>query len=153
MYDNLKKIILLCGDIFVLYVSLYLTLLVRYLEWPTAATWQNHLWPFSMVFIAWILIFYISNLYSLYIAVNDGKFFNLTMRAVIISSLLSAAFFYVNPNIAIAPKTNLVIYLVVFTVLFLLWRRTFNWVLGSYLPKNKVVVIGRNSQVDELAQV
>lgn len=153
MYDNLKKFILLFGDILTLYLSLYLTLLIRYLEWPMAATWQNHLWPFSIVFVAWILIFYISNLYSLHIAVNDGKFFNLTMRSVIISSLLSAAFFYINPNISIAPKTNLVIYLVVFTVLFLLWRRTFNWLLGAYLPKNKVVVIGRNGQVDELAQV
>ncbi|OGF26103.1 hypothetical protein A2303_04865 [Candidatus Falkowbacteria bacterium RIFOXYB2_FULL_47_14] len=153
MYDNLKKFILLAGDIFVLYFSLYLTLAVRYWEQPSGATWQNHFGPFSVVFIAWILIFYISNLYSLHIAVNDGKFFNVTIRSVAISSLLSAAFFYVNPNISIAPKTNLVIYLVVFVALFLLWRRTFNWLLSAYLPKNKVVVIGRNGQVDELAAV
>ncbi|MFH0891466.1 MAG: sugar transferase [Candidatus Falkowbacteria bacterium] len=153
MYDNLKKFILLAGDIFVLYFSLYLTLAVRYWEQPSGATWQNHFGPFSIVFIAWILIFYISNLYSLHIAVNDGKFFSVTIRSVAISSLLSAAFFYVNPNISIAPKTNLVIYLVVFVGLFLLWRRTFNWLLSAYLPKNKVVVIGRNGQVDELAAV
>jgi len=71
MNNNLKKLALLIGDIGVLYFSLYLTLLIRYWGQSIQGDWQSHFWPFTMIFIAWILIFYISNLYDLNIAVNN----------------------------------------------------------------------------------
>src|SRR3989339_326380 len=36
---------------------------------------------------------------------------------------------------------------------FLLWRRAFNWVLGAYLPKNKIAFIGYNEQIKELIKI
>ncbi len=150
MNNNLKKIMLLIGDIIILYTSLYLTLLIRYLEQPSIHTWQSHIGPFSITFLFWIIIFYIADLYNLHFAVNNSKFFQLTIRSVSIAGLLSAFFFYVNPNINIAPKTNLVIYLIVFAILFFLWRRIFNWLLNAHLPKDKLVIIGFNGQVKGL---
>jgi len=145
-----KKIILLIGDVLVLYLSLYLTLLIRYFELPAMGTWNIHFWPFSIAFIAWIIIFYISDLYNLHIAVNNSKFFNLTIRSAGIASLLTAVFFYINPNINIAPKTNLVIYIFVFIILFMLWRRLFNALLHSYLAKENLAFVGYNGNVMEL---
>ena len=150
MHNKAKKIILLLGDIIILYSTLYLTLLIRYWQLPSYQAWQNHLGPFSLIFIAWLLIFYISNLYNLHLAVNNAKFFGLTARSLIIAGLLSAAFFYLNPQISIAPKTNLVVYIIIFVVLFYLWRQLFNWILKSYLPKNNIAIIGLNNQVNEL---
>jgi len=150
MSNKIKKVILLIGDIIVLYLSLYLTLLIRYFEQPGATIWQNHLLPFSTVFIAWLLIFYIADLYNLNLAVNNSRFFGLTVRSVFIAGLLSAAFFYINPKINIAPKTNLVLYLIIFSILFMAWRRLFNWSLNTYLPRNNIAVIGYNEQVSEL---
>ncbi len=150
MNHKFKKIILILGDISVLYSALYLTLLLRYLRPVSIETWQTHFWPFSLAFIAWLIIFYISDLYNLYLAVNDSDFFNRTIRAGFIAALLSIAFFYANPNIKISPKTNLLIYVFVFTFLFILWRRFFNWSLKSYLPKNKIAFIGKNNLVNEL---
>ena len=150
MNHKFKKIILILGDISVLYSALYLTLLLRYLRPVSIETWQTHFWPFSFTFIAWLIIFYISDLYNLYLAVNDSDFFNRTIRAGFIAALLSIAFFYANPNIKISPKTNLLIYVFVFTFLFILWRRFFNWSLKSYLPKNKIAFIGKNNLVNEL---
>ena len=86
----------------------------------------------------------------MYLAINDSDFFNRTIRAGFIAALLSIAFFYANPNIKISPKTNLLIYVFVFTFLFILWRRFFNWSLKSYLPKNKIAFIGKNNLVNEL---
>ncbi|RLC36097.1 sugar transferase [Candidatus Falkowbacteria bacterium] len=145
-----KKIFLLIGDILVLYLALYLTLLIRYLALPARGTWALHFWPFSLAFIAWVLIFYISDLYNLHIAVNNSKFFNLTLRSAGIAGLLTAVFFYINPHINIAPKTNLVIYIFVFTILFMLWRRLFNALLHSYLAKDNLAFIGYNGKVMEL---
>ena len=150
MRKRYKKIILLLGDIAVLYLSLYLTLLIRYQAQPDPARWQLHFWPFTAAFVVWLVIFYISDLYNLHLAVNNSRFFSLTLRSVFIAGLLSAAFFYANPKINIAPKTNLAIYLVVFFLLFIGWRRLFNWSLNTYLPKNNIAVIGYNKGVSEL---
>ncbi|GAG28696.1 unnamed protein product, partial [marine sediment metagenome] len=99
-----------------------------------------------------LLIFYISNLYDLNLAVNNAKFFQLTARCLAIAGLLSAAFFYLTPQINIAPKRNLVIYIIIFAVLFYLWRQFFNWSLKAYLPKNTIAIIGLNQQVEELVK-
>ena len=150
MRKILKKIILLCGDISVLYISLYLTLLVRYLEQPSASAWALHIGPFSLAFFFWLIIFYISDLYNLHYAVNNSKFFNITFRAVAIAGGLSAVFFYVNPNINIAPKTNLLIYLIIFTIIFILWRRLFNRALLTKMTKENIAVIGYDPNVQEI---
>ncbi|MDD5032182.1 MAG: sugar transferase [Patescibacteria group bacterium] len=150
MDNKLKKIILLAGDIGVLYLSLYLTLLIRYWEKPTNELWQSHVGPFTIIFAAWVLIFYISSLYDLNLAANNANFFRLTGKGLLIAGLLSVAFFYLTPQINIAPKRNLFIYVVIFAVLFFLWRQFFNWSLKSYLPKNNIAFVGLNNQVLEL---
>lgn len=150
MNNKPKKLILLLGDIGVLYFSLYLTLLLRYWAKPAEELWQSHFWPFTVIFIVWLLIFYISNLYDLNLAVNNVKFFQITGRSLIIAGLLSAAFFYLTPQINIAPKRNLLIYIAVFAILFYLWRQFYNWSLKAYLPKNTIAIIGLNEQAREL---
>jgi exopolysaccharide biosynthesis polyprenyl glycosylphosphotransferase len=64
--------------------------------------------------------------------------------------LVSVAFFYLLPQIGIAPKRNLFIYIVVFTILFYLWRNFYNWSLKSYLPKNNIGIVGYNNLVAEI---
>jgi exopolysaccharide biosynthesis polyprenyl glycosylphosphotransferase len=150
MLKNLRKLVLLIGDIAVLYLALYLTLLVRYVQLPTMIDWSKHFLPFSIAFVAWILIFYIADLYNLHTAVNNSRFFANASRAIIIAGLLSIAFFYLMPGIEISPKRNMLIYVVMVFWLLLVWRRLFNRVLDAYLPKHQVAVIGWNAQVREL---
>lgn len=150
MNNKLKQLFLLLGDFIIFYFSLYLTLLIRYQEQPSQANWENHFIPFSSFLLFWVIIFYISNLYSINFAINNAKFFNKSVSAIGISGLLSVVYFYVNPNLGIAPKTNLFIFLVVFTFLFIFWRLLFNRTLYSILPKNNIAIVGFNRQVDEI---
>lgn len=150
MNNQAKKIILLIGDVGILYFSLYLTLLIRYWGQPIQGNWASHFWPFTIIFVAWIIIFYIADLYDINLAVNNAKFFQVTAKSLAIAGLLSAAFFYLAPQINIAPKRNLIIYIVIFAILFYLWRQFYNWSLKAYLPKNTIAVIGLNEQVKEL---
>ncbi|NTW21975.1 sugar transferase [Candidatus Falkowbacteria bacterium] len=148
--NNLKRFILIAGDLFLLYATLWLTLLIRYQANPNTQLWQDHFPPFTLVFAGWILIFYISNLYDLRLAVNNARFWQLLTRSLAISIAIAIAFFYTLPPNSIAPKTNLAIYSLVFVVLFSLWRQFYNWSLKSYLPKYQIGIIGYNDQVKEL---
>jgi len=150
MNNNFKKLILLGGDAVVLYFSLYLTLAIRYLGNYEAKIWDMHFWPFTLIFLLWIIIFYISNLYSLNLAVNNLKFYQSSGKALAIAGLTSIAFFYLMPQIGIAPKTNLFIYIIVFAAVFYLWRQFYNWSLKSYLPKRNIGIVGYNNLVAEI---
>ncbi len=150
--SQLKKFFLLAGDIAVLYLSLYLTLLLRYQTPPNATLWQSHFSLFTAVFAGWLIVFYISNLYDLRLAVNNARFWQLFGKGLLAAALLAVAFFYFLPQNNITPKTNLAIYLAVFAVLFALWRQFYNWSLEAYLPKNYLAIIGFDQQVKELVK-
>ncbi|PLX20892.1 sugar transferase [Candidatus Parcubacteria bacterium] len=150
MHNKIKKFFLLTGDISTLYLSLYLALFLRYRDNFNSRVWENHYITFSYVFVAWLFLFYLFGLYNLYIAQNSKIFFRSVTKSLLLAGALAALFFYLNPNIAIAPKTNLLIFLLVFTIIFLLWRALYNTLLDSYLPKNKVAFIGYDNQVKEI---
>ncbi len=150
--NKIKQLILLAGDTVIFYFSLYLALWLRYLEKPAADRWANHFWPFTVIFIAWLTIFYIARLYNLHFAVNNFKFIQLTLNSLAAAAIISLGFFYLAPGIGIAPKTNLLIHVIIFALLFLAWRRIFNWLLKAYLPKNNIAFIGLNNEVREIAR-
>jgi len=149
-----KKFILLIGDILILYVSLALALIIRY-QGIDLNILQSHLVPFSIIYLIWLIIFYMHNLYDLDIAKNNIEFSSALMRALIIGGLLSVAFFYLVPNFAfgaITPKTNLFLNILVFIVMFYCWRYLFNFLAGSLNIKINTAIIGYNPQAIELAK-
>jgi exopolysaccharide biosynthesis polyprenyl glycosylphosphotransferase len=148
--NKIKQFILLLGDLAIFYGSLYLALLVRYGKFPTNQLWHQHFLPFTAIFVVWIIIFYISELYNLNFAINNRKFYRLSFRSFFSGGLIAALFFYLNPHIDITPKTNLALFVFIFALLFLLWRNLYNWSLKSYLPKEHLAIIGYNGQVEEL---
>ncbi|MDA3840127.1 MAG: exopolysaccharide biosynthesis polyprenyl glycosylphosphotransferase [Patescibacteria group bacterium] len=150
MNNKIKKIFLLLGDISMLYISLYLTLLLRYRDNFSVEIWQNHYPPFTYIFIAWLFLFYFLNLYNLYFTQNSKIFYRSIIKSIGIAGVIAALFFYLNPSIGIAPKINLLLYILVFSFVFSLWRFFYNSILFSYLPKNRIAFIGVNDQISEI---
>lgn len=151
---RLKKLILLIGDIVVLYASLIIALTVRYRGFDLDV-FQRHVLPFSIIYIIWLIIFYIHNLYDLDIAKNNVEFSSSLVRALIIGGVFSIIFFYLAPNFAsgdITPKTNLFLNVLVFMVLFYFWRYIFNFLAGSLKLKINIAIIGYNPQAIDLAK-
>jgi len=149
-----KKIILLIGDLVILYVSLAIALAVRYKGF-NFNVFQAHFVPFSIIYVVWLIIFYIHNLYELDIAKNNIEFSSALIRALIIGGLISIVFFYIVPGFAvssIAPKTNLLLNIIIFIVLFYGWRYLFNFAVGSLKIKINTAIIGYNPQAIELAE-
>jgi len=150
MNHRFRKIVLLIIDIVILYVALYITLILRSFSIPSYEYVSMHIQPFSIIFIFWLFVFYLSEMYNLNYAINNRKFYYLTLRSFLICGIFSAVFFYVTPNILIEPKTNLVLFIVVYSVLFFSWRNIFNWLLKDHIPKENIAIIGYEKQVEHM---
>lgn len=146
----MKRFFLFLGDILTLYASLYLTLFLRY---GTSFNEQIslHLVPFSLLFIFWLLVFYVAGLYELNLSKNSPEFYSSLLTSIAISSAISVLFFYLIPDVQIAPRRNLLIYIVVFTGLISLWRWLYNRTLGKTF-RNNTIIVGFNQLSYDLAK-
>lgn len=148
--SKLKQIALLVGDIAIFYLSLYLALYLRYWDEPHSELWEQNSAVFAWVFLVWLLVFYIGNLYNLKSFVHKGRLVEKYLQSLAVALVLSIIFFYLFPYNNISPKTNLAIFAGVFSVLFLAWRFLFSYVLKNRLPKNNLGVIGYHPHLAEL---
>ncbi|MFH1671583.1 MAG: sugar transferase [Candidatus Portnoybacteria bacterium] len=150
---NTKKITLLFGDILILYLSLWLTLLIRYGGSFNYERWQQHFWSFTIIYFFWLIIFYITGLYELTLARNNIDFYSLLFKVIGINASLAVAFFYFIPYFGITPKTNLFLSLAVFIVFFSLWRQGYNRLLKAEALINNVLIISESSKNKETKQI
>jgi len=150
MSQTLKKIILFGGDLLFLFLALWVTLLIRYPQNMVTTNFNQHLPYFLMVFFIWLLIFYINGLYNLNIKMRGRKFFISVINSVLASSALSIIYFYLNVQSSIAPKTNLVIFIGVYTILFFLWRAIYSLFVYSVILQNNLAIIGLNQYSENI---
>ena len=144
----MKKFSIFLSDIVILYVSLLLTLLIRYPD-NFREQYGAHLYPFSLIFISWLLVFYIANLYEPKSLRNNINFYSALFQAISIAAVISISFFYLIPLYGITPKTNLLIFVAIFTGLEFLSRSAFNNIFQKNFKKS-VLIIGTNNQSLEL---
>lgn len=128
-----ELLILIAGDAIFFMVALWLTLLVRYLELPSLANFANHFWPFLILSGAWLFIFYIAGLYDKHTVFLKSLLFARIINTQVVNILVAALLFLIIP-FGIAPKTNLVIYLVISVALITWWRMS---LFTKLSPKTK----------------
>ncbi|MCC7500778.1 hypothetical protein IT396_03190, partial [Candidatus Nomurabacteria bacterium] len=117
-----RTIVLFAGDILFFILALWLSLYVRVLEVPSTDTFIAHLTPFSLLFVAWVVVYFIAGLYESRSILLARRALSATLLiAQTINVTLAALFFFVMPLpiFGIAPKTLLFIYLIVSFVLVL----------------------------------
>ena len=144
-----EPLVLLAGDILFLLVSLWLSLLIRNLEVPTKELFFLHLAPFSLLFVAWIIVFYIAGLYEKHTTILLSKLPNILATTQITNSAVAVIFFYFIPLFGITPKTILFIYLFISFTLILFWRMYGYFALGKRKPAN-AILIGSGEEMKEL---
>ncbi len=146
----MKKSLLFISDIAILFGSLLLTLYLRYGQ-TFSEKLEFHLAPFSLIFIVWLVVFYISNLYEPATLRNNIHFYSSLLQAIIISSVISVIFFYLSPLFNITPKTNLAIFVAIFTGLEFGTRYGFNSIFEKKFKKS-LLIVGLDQQALELAR-
>ena len=143
--------LLLVGDVLFLTLSLWATLTVRYLSFPSQEIFEQHLVPFSVLIVIWLFVFFIAGLYDKHTAILKRRLFGLIINVQLFNIIAAALFFFTAPGITIAPKTNLVIYLFISSALILFWRLH---LFSLFAPKKrrKALLIAEGVEAEELVK-
>ena len=152
MKNFAKTSLLLIGDIVALYLALAITLLVRYGTLFGSYSFYQHFWPFTILFLVWLIVFYIHGLYDINNAKNTLNFYTNTLRMLVVTFSVATIFFYFIPYFSITPKTNLFLFLLIFAIVFSLWRQVINRTLKSRMH-TATIIVGRNERVMPLARM
>ncbi|MFA5098654.1 MAG: sugar transferase [Candidatus Paceibacterota bacterium] len=149
--SKIKTFILLIGDIAVLYGSLALTMVLRYGTDNFSQYFLTHIKPFSLIFVFWLLIFYLADLYKEKNLRVDFNILQTLTFAIFISITGSIILFYLFPSVfELTPKTNLAILALVFTIIDLSWRFTLSKIFISGGLKTRIVFIGDSPITNEI---
>lgn len=148
--EKFNKIILILGDIFIFYNALFLALVIRFQSWPEKKIWQPHIFPFSILFILWLLIFYIVGLYDLKKFISFKELRSVLIRTMALAGGLAILLFYLVPFFIITPKTNLVLDIGVSLGFLIIWRKFFFTKLIK-AEKIKLLFFGLTKETVEFA--
>jgi exopolysaccharide biosynthesis polyprenyl glycosylphosphotransferase len=148
--NKLKVFLFFIADVAALYVGLFVTLLIRYGgQWYEEFQSADAL-PFAIIFALWIVVFYIAGLYDLRRLRNNLDFLKTLFLCISVNAALAVLLFYLIPAFGIAPKTTLLIFIVVFAVIEIFWRRLLNRAMAFGGAPNRVLVIGDGAIAAEI---
>ncbi len=148
---NFRKILLLFGDVSLLYFCLFLTVFFGFFKEFDQKLFLEHLFPFSVLYFFWLIVFYIFGLYDLNLVKTKLLFYPRLLSATSVNIAMGMIFFYLIPWFGITPKTNLVLNILIFTALIFIWRKLFYSLFSSYFLI-RVAIIGNNSSVQKLSE-
>ena len=143
-----ELLILLLGDVIAFSLALWLTLFLRYFEIPSWQILNAHLGPFFILGGVWLFVFYVAGLYDKHTVFLKSLLFSRIVNTQVVNMLVAALLFLVVP-FGIAPKTNLVLYIVISTVIVALWRLK---IFNHFSPRNKhkAILIADGEEAIEL---
>lgn len=142
--------ILLIVDLLLLALSLPTTIFIRYRNDFSSALLVAHLAPFLILFVIWLAIFYILDLYDFSVIGNQIVFYGRLGGALALLATTGIIFFYFARSPSITPKTNFLIYLLIFGTLFILWRHWFYYRLRK-VPR-LLAIVGQNATTEKLKE-
>ncbi len=151
MRTNFKKLLILFGDIAVLYGSLVLMLVIRYGADYFPSALKSHLAPFSLIFIVWLLVFYLFNFYSEKFLKYGPATVQNFISAIGINIALSVAIFYIfEPFFKLTPKTNLLIFSLIFFIIDYVWRAGLSKIFISRGLRKQIIIVGNSPVIEPL---
>jgi len=153
-FTKIKSTLLFLGDIVLLYLVLSAVLILRYSGDFTGHIWNQHFWPFTIMFAAWLVVFYISGLYDNRNNKNDINFYSLVFKTILINAGVGVVYFYIffGRLFTIRPMWVFVVYLIIFSFVFLLWRRLYNQLTLTDAFLQNVFFIGNGKELNEFIE-
>lgn len=142
-----RKVLLIFGDLFLLYLSLSLTLFFRYFRIFNLEIFLKHLFSFSILYFFWLIVFYIFGLYDFNLL--KTPFYLRIISVISLNFVLGVLFFYFIPFLKITPKTILLLNVLIFGILSFLWRKVFLLIFSTYLLNN-LAILGQGGEVEKL---
>ena len=149
---SLQLLTIFVGDIVLLYFSLWITLILRYLTLPSTELFQLHALPFTYLFVVWLMVFYIASLYEPHTVVFKSKIPSTILNVQVVNSTIAVLFFYLIPAFGITPKTTLFLYLLISFIAICAWR-IFGVQFLGLRKKERAILIGSGEETRKLYRV
>lgn len=146
---NQRVFTLLIGDILALVLSFALMLTFRFNTVAEEAYIGTHIKVFGLLFIVWILIFFIFDLYNIRRVHINPRTIGLLFSAMVVNIFISILYFYIFPDTSIAPKTNLAIIAGGSFLFLVIWRRVF-FILFTKQFTRQISLIGKDALLEDL---
>ncbi|MDR3582703.1 MAG: sugar transferase [Candidatus Pacebacteria bacterium] len=147
--NKLKAFLFFVADVAALYATLFITLLIRY-RGEYYGYIGEHITPFTVVFILWVAVFYVAGLYDLRRLRNNIDFVKTLLLCLAINAAIAILLFYSVPSFGIAPKTNLLLFIVIFAILETFWRRFLNRAMTFGGAPNKILMVNGDAIGEEI---
>jgi FlaA1/EpsC-like NDP-sugar epimerase len=152
MLYRFKQLIVLIGDFFWLYLSLFFALAIRYLEFPLHrfTLLLNSFWP---LFLLSVIIFYIASLYDVSKKKSFGELIQNSVISALVWMFLGFAYFYFQQSPIGSPKTILFLTAIFYALFTSFWRYLHFRYLAKNILKTKTVIIGLTKETLEIANL
>jgi exopolysaccharide biosynthesis polyprenyl glycosylphosphotransferase len=145
--EKLIKFLMLSGDIVLMYVALFLTLVARYgdLKFLSNGSLPPFLMHFSLIYLFWVVFLFALDFYE----ISPKRFIPNLVVFSCFALFSGVTYFYFKPQLYFTPKTILVLDVIVFDILFVLFRQSFKRVVFSNL-KEKVIMMGTHEEMKDI---
>ena len=149
---NFLKIILFLGDVLLMYGALFLALAIRYKDFSFLPGPQTKifLFHFSFIHLFWLLVLFIFDFYNPSFLKKTSDLFRNSIIFLFLAGALGTIYFYLQPKLAIAPKTILFLDVLFFTIFLYIWRIVSIQILKIFLTKEKIIIIGAPSSFSQM---
>ena len=145
-----EALVLGIGDVLLFLLALLSMLLFRYGGALNRQIFYAHLAPFSLLFVAWLMVFFIAGLYEKHTLLLRSRLPSILLKAVLANAFIAVIFFYFVPSFGIAPKINLFLYLAISFTFILFWRM-YGYLFFYAKKKQNAILIGTGEELAELA--
>ncbi len=138
-------------DFLILSLSLFISLSLRGLK---IIDWQDYLKifsPFIIIMFTSIVIFYMYGLYDKMTVKIYKELDKRILYSQIISAIIGTVIFYTSSYFSVAPKTILLIYIFISSILIFVWRRYARFFIKSnqYM---KILLVAEGKELHELKE-
>lgn len=143
---------IILGDFIAFCISFFIIIAVRFKPDLYSEAINTHIISFTILFFSWLLIFFIFGLYNLFklkpILVNVERY----TIAIITCFAIGILLFYFVPIFGIAPKTNLILELILFGIFSLYFRKLIYGILSKNIIR-PLIIVGNNKYLDKLYEI
>ncbi len=134
-----------------LYGALLLSLMIRYRAFD-APLFAEHLIPFSILFLFWLVVFYVLDLYDLSTPPSSAPFLRRFIAALSVCLVIGIILFYIVAVGGLSPKTILLIDVLLTGALTFVWRLVFARMISPLVPW-RIGLYALGTQAAELERI
>jgi exopolysaccharide biosynthesis polyprenyl glycosylphosphotransferase len=146
---SINLLLLAIPDLLLILASLYIALYIRFGQGPQYSYELLNYKIFVFLFLVWILVMFIHNLFDLRSLRTYGSLFFSLVSAFFFNLLLSVVYFYFQPNLFLTPRRTLLLTTGISFVLILLWHLAVKLVLQNKISEDYFLY----SEDDDLAEL